>query len=123
MTTEFDLPPTNREPDNTYFDGQVMSYEFAVNGNRATLGVIQPGFKGIFPVAEGGEVITLVSDVQDAGLAIEIIDAEGKVEESRVLTHEGEHISAAEGKQMKLSTSGAVIKYVSVYSGQQPTAK
>ncbi|GEM_PF-5921681 len=116
------FPTTDREPDNSYFDGQVTSYEGAVEGPsgqlRATLGTIQPGFKGEFPVADGGEEITLAEDANDGGLSIEVIDSKGAVEQSHVLTREGDRLSAPSGKTMKVSTSGAVVRYLCVYPGQ-----
>jgi hypothetical protein len=113
---------TDREPDNSYFEGQVTSYEGTVDSPegelRATLGTVQPGFKGQFPVADGGEDITLAENANDGGLAIEVIDGQGNVEQSHVLTREGDRLSAAAGKTMKISTSGAVVRYLCVYPGQ-----
>jgi uncharacterized protein YaiE (UPF0345 family) len=118
MSQTFDLPPTNEPPDNSYFDSQVVSYNFAVDGKKATLGFIQPGFEGTFPVGEGGEDITLTHPVEGTELAIEVMDSEGNPEGSHVLTKEGDSVLVPQGKQMKISTARAIAEYVCVYPGQ-----
>jgi len=124
MTTpKFNLPPTNEQPDNSYFDSQVVSYNFAVDGHKATLGFIQPGFEGTFPVGEGGEDITLTNPVKGSELTIDVMDGNGDVEGRHSLAKEGDSISVPEGKQMKISTAGAIVEYVCVYPGQPEVAR
>ncbi|MDP4000037.1 MAG: pyrimidine/purine nucleoside phosphorylase [bacterium] len=51
---------TRQHPDNVYFDGDVISWEYRTpDGTRATLGIVQPGFKEVFKTDEGGENIRL----------------------------------------------------------------
>lgn len=67
---------------------------------------------------EGGEDITLTNPVEGSELVIEIMGNEGEVETGYVLAKEGDNVSVPEGKQMKISTAGAVVEYVCVYPGQ-----
>lgn len=51
---------TRQHPDNVYFDGDVISWEYRTpDGIRATLGIVQPGFEEVFKTDEGGENIRL----------------------------------------------------------------
>lgn len=115
---KFNLPPTTDQPDNSYFGGKVISYNFEVAGKKATLGFIQPGFDDVFPVGEGGEDITLTNPVKGSELTIDVMDGDGNVEGNHTLTHEGDSVSVPEGRQMRIATAGAIVEYVCVYPGQ-----
>ncbi len=118
MTHAFNLPDTRGGPDNPYFDGQVVSYNFTADGYEARLGIIQPGFEGTFPADEGGENITLIDPKEGSQLTIEVIGKDGNVETSHSLVEEGDALSVPGGRQMKVSTAGAVVRYVCVYPGR-----
>jgi uncharacterized protein YaiE (UPF0345 family) len=119
MAQQFNLPPIHVEPDHSYFDGQVESYDFVADGNMATLGFIKAGFNNVFPADEGGEEITLLSPLQKRGeLAIDVLDEEGNVETSHRLVNEGDTVSIPGGKQMRVATTKAVVEYVCVYPGK-----
>lgn len=115
----FDLPPTYKTPDHSYFDGKVESYDFVSQGHLATLGFIQGGFDGTFPADEGGEEITLLSPLEGRGyLSIDVINDNGEIEERHRLVDEGDIALVPGGKQMRIKTAQAVAEYVCVYPGK-----
>lgn len=112
---------TEREPDNIYFDGSVVSYDIVRDGHKATLGIIESGFVGEFPTDDGGENITLYDDVDDAGLSITVVNANGDIEQSRVLAKKGDSISALGGTTLQIVTTTAPASYVCVYPSKPVT--
>jgi len=121
LQKSFDFPSTNQQPSNSYFKGQVESYDFISDGHAATLGFIGAGFNGTFPADDGGEEITLLSElgIHDRGeLSIEVLGDDGAVEAAHKLIHEGDTASIPGGKQMRISTTRAVVEYVCEYPGK-----
>jgi len=118
MNAEFQLPVTTQHPDNVYFDSKVVSWDFVASGKKATLGFIQPGFEEIFPVSDGGEQITLEKPEKDAYLAIAELNDAGEVEQSHVLTEDGEQVYVPGGRSMRVTTASKIVEYVCVYPGQ-----
>lgn len=118
--TSFNLPPTDTPPDNTYFDNRLISWDFIVDGQRATLGHIQPGFNEIFPVAEGGEQITLLDPKEGAELSITELGGKLKNQVTGMydLVEDGETAIIPDGKNMQIRTAGKAVQYVCIYRGQ-----
>lgn len=111
----FNLPPTTQHPDNSYFDDNVISWDFEHDGTTATLGIIQPGFEDIFPVSEGGEHIILTNHAEGGKLQIDELDDAGEVQTSHSLNNEGDEVFIPGGQKMRVSTSGKIIEYVCLY--------
>lgn len=112
----FEFPATTEHPDNAYFDTNVISWNFSHEGNDATLGFIQPGFKDVFPVSNGGEHITLTHH-QQGELQIDELDQNGEVRISHSLKEDGDAVFIPGGQKMRVSTLGNIIEYVCVYPG------
>ena len=91
------------EPDNTYFDGRVVSWNKEVGDHLATLGVIQPGFDEVFEIDPGGEEISLNNPGQPNKLQIDLLDDGGEVEVSHVLEGPGQ-VSLPGGRRMRVTT-------------------
>ena len=64
----------------TLYGWQVSSYS------------VEPGFRGQYHASQGGEHISLTSDMHDAGLLVEVLGSDGKVEQSHVLTRQGDNL-------------------------------
>lgn len=115
---KFNLPPTDQPPDNVYFDGDVVSWNFTVDGLKATLGFIRPGFDGTFPVGEGGEKITLVNPGEGTGLNILVLDGDKPL--GAVFLNENVDTNFVQGgRNIRVVARGdKVVEYVCVYPGQ-----
>ncbi|HEY8109026.1 MAG TPA: hypothetical protein VIF43_03390 [Patescibacteria group bacterium] len=104
---------TQGPPDNVYSDGGVISWEYRTpEGVRATLGIIQPGFRETFTVAEGGENICLHEPDGTQRLHIkEMFD--GKVHRAHILKR---------GTNREIRIPGGIEIEVSTPEGQGPVA-
>jgi uncharacterized protein YaiE (UPF0345 family) len=118
MSEQLALPDTSQPPDNTYFDTQVISWDFSIGEHKATLGVIQPGFKEDFTAAEGGEQITLHKPEEDAVLSIFEVDASGRRVGNHELRDDGDTVYIPEGNTMRVRTASKIVEYICEYPGQ-----
>lgn len=118
QSQKFNAPSPDHYPDNDYFDHNVISYGFEVEGQEATLGFIQPNFSEVFPVSEGGEDITLTNPVDGTLLTIEELDNNGNPRTTYHLTQEGDSIFVPGDTNMRVSTGRAIVEYVCVYPGK-----
>lgn len=113
------LPDTrSREPDNVYFGHDAFSWNFNVNGHKATLGFIVGGFTQEFPAGKGGEKITFLRFREGAELTVEILDDAGESGEAKQLTKEDDTIFVPEGRTLRVKTGNELAAYVCEYPGQ-----
>lgn len=117
---EFDLPDMRGGPDNAYADGQVISWNFTDNGHRATHGHIFANFDGVFPVADGGERITLHEPEEGATLRLVTLDDEGeeRKDQDRTLREHGETVFIPPHRNVRIQTGEIAVKYICRYPGQ-----
>ena len=108
--------------DHVYFDGAVQSWDKQAGENKATLGIIQPGFDEVFEVGAGGEDICLNNPDDANKLLIDLLDAEGRVIESHVIEGSAQ-ASFPDGHSIRVRTPDdqGEVAYRCVYPGQRFT--
>lgn len=117
---EFELPDTRSGADNVYFDGQAISWDFSFDGKRATFGRILSEFDQEFPVATGGERITLHEPAEGAELHIVTLDDEGNERPDQEFTlNEDRKTAYIPGdRNMRVQTGKLAVEYICIYPGQ-----
>ena len=114
------LPSTVKPTDNVDSDDDVGSWEFAVDGNRATLNFMAAGAIKHFSAIHGLEIITLINPGENAELTVEIMDRERTLAAHTSMRREGDRVQIAEGYAFRLISGAGVVEYVIEYPGQKP---
>ncbi len=122
------LPPTVEPPDDVEPDSDVLSWEFGIDGHRATLNFMVAGARKFFLASQGDEIITVINQVRDAELNVEIRDRKGALAAQSPLRREGDRVKIEEGCAFRLvtgaaATGAALVEYVIEFPGQKPVVE
>lgn len=114
------LPSTAAMPDYDS-DSDEGSWEFVLDGHRATRKFMIAGLNRQLIAEKGGELITFINPVHGADMVVEVLDREGAVASRNDLRAEGTRVFVDEGLAFRMiAGSKSLVEFVTEYPGQEP---